>query len=78
MNFNKLIEIVGDEPVFETGLLGAGESGMTDLRRQLSRWTKTGKLYQLQSVWVWGRPTHLQFSKFVTDARLMLWHGNPE
>ena len=42
------MEIVGDEPIFETGLLAAGESGLGDLRRQLSRWTRAGKLLQLR------------------------------
>ena len=48
MEFNALIKIVGDEPVFETSLLLAGDVGPGDLRRQLSRWTIAGKLYQLR------------------------------
>jgi len=36
------MEIVADEPVFEAGLLAAGESEPADVRRQLSRWTKRG------------------------------------
>jgi len=48
MKFSELMEIVADEPVFETELLGAGQSNSADLRRQLSRWTKAGKLYQLR------------------------------
>ena len=43
-----MLEIVGDEPVFETGLLLAGDVAPADVRRQLSRWTKTGRLYQLR------------------------------
>ncbi len=35
----RLIEIVGDEPVFETGLLLAGDVDRANVRRQLSRWT---------------------------------------
>jgi len=35
------MEIVADEPVFEVGLLMAGESEPADLRKQLSRW-RTG------------------------------------
>ncbi|RMH79461.1 MAG: hypothetical protein D6681_19130, partial [Calditrichaeota bacterium] len=40
--------IVGDEPVFETGLLLAGEVNPNHVRRQLSRWTRAGRLYQLR------------------------------
>ncbi len=48
MEFRRLVEIVGDEPAFETGLLLAGEADPADVRRQLSRWTKAGRLYQLR------------------------------
>jgi hypothetical protein len=48
MDFAELVEIVGDEPVFETGLLLAGRVKPADVRRQLSRWTKAGRLYQLR------------------------------
>jgi predicted transcriptional regulator of viral defense system len=48
MEFKRLVEIVGDEPVFETALLLAGEADPADVRRQLSRWTKAGQLYQLR------------------------------
>ena len=43
-----MIEIVGNEPVFETGLLLAGDVNQIDVRKQLSRWTKAGRLYQLR------------------------------
>jgi predicted transcriptional regulator of viral defense system len=48
MEFTNLVKIVGDEPVFETGLLLAGQVDPADVRRQLSRWTKAGWLYQLR------------------------------
>jgi hypothetical protein len=48
MEFSNLIKIVGDEPAFETSLLLAGEVDPGDVRRQLSRWTKAGRLYQLR------------------------------
>jgi predicted transcriptional regulator of viral defense system len=48
MEFSQLLEIVGDEPAFETGLLLAGEVHPADVRRQLSRWTQTGRIYQLR------------------------------
>ncbi|MBN1887694.1 MAG: hypothetical protein JW850_06875 [Thermoflexales bacterium] len=46
MEFARLLEIVADEPVFETGLLLAGGVEPGDVRKQLSRWA--GKLYQLR------------------------------
>jgi len=48
MEFKELVEIVGDEPVFETGLLLAGEVEPSDVRRQLSRWCAAGKLFKLR------------------------------
>jgi predicted transcriptional regulator of viral defense system len=48
MEFSQLLEIVGDEPVFETGLLLAGDVDPANVRRQLSRWTRTGRIYQLR------------------------------
>lgn len=48
MEFTGLLDVVGNEPVFETGLLLAGRVDPNDVRRQLSRWTKAGRLYQLR------------------------------
>jgi predicted transcriptional regulator of viral defense system len=48
MKFADLLAIIGDEPIFETGLLLAGEVDAADVRRQLSRWVKAGRLYQLR------------------------------
>lgn len=48
MEFTRLVEIVGDEPVFEASLLLAGNVNPGDVRRQLSRWTAGGRLYQLR------------------------------
>jgi len=48
MKFGQLLKIVDDEPVFETGLLLAGDVDPADVRRQLSRWAETGRLYQLR------------------------------
>jgi predicted transcriptional regulator of viral defense system len=48
MEFTELLEIVGEEPVFETGLLMAGNTNSRDIRRQLSRWRQTGKICQLR------------------------------
>ena len=48
MKFVRLLDIVGDEPAFETGLLLAGAVDAADVRRQLSRWRKTGRIHQLR------------------------------
>ena len=48
MVFEQLLDAVGSEPLFETGLLLAGEVDPRDVRRQLSRWTTAGKIRQLR------------------------------
>jgi predicted transcriptional regulator of viral defense system len=48
VEFANLVELVGEEPAFETGLLLAGSVNPREVRRQLSRWTKAGRLYQLR------------------------------
>lgn len=48
MEFAKLLNVVSDEPVFETGLLLAGNVDPAAVQKQLSRWTAAGRLYQLR------------------------------
>lgn len=48
MKFERLLAIVGHEPIFETGLLLAGGVDPIDVRRQLSRWVRAGRLIQLR------------------------------
>ena len=48
MKFNALLDLVADQPLFETGLLLSGEVDPNDVRRQLSRWVSTRKLKQLR------------------------------
>jgi len=48
MKFEDLLAIVGDEPVFEPGLLLAGDTAPPAIQRQLSRWLEAGRLYQLR------------------------------
>jgi predicted transcriptional regulator of viral defense system len=48
MDFAQLLQIVGNEPAFETGLLLAGNVDSADVQRQLSRWTAAGRLVQLR------------------------------
>lgn len=48
MKFGEAVDIVSEEPLFETGLLLAGGVDPADLRRQLSRWTRSGRVRQLR------------------------------
>jgi hypothetical protein len=48
MRFEKVLEIVGNAPLFETGLLLAGDVDPAGVRRQLSRLTASGRLLQLR------------------------------
>jgi predicted transcriptional regulator of viral defense system len=48
MEFQNLLEIVQDEPVFDTGLLLTGGVNPREIRRQLSRWRQSGKIYHLR------------------------------
>ena len=48
MKFENLIAVVQDEPVFDTGLLLSGQVDPNDIRRQLTRWTNSGRLIQLR------------------------------
>lgn len=48
MNFEQLMQMVGDEPVFESSLFLAGEVNPAAVRLQLNRWTRAGRLYKLR------------------------------
>jgi len=48
MELSELLEIVEDEPVFETGLLMAGRAHEPGLPAQLSRWSASRKLFRLR------------------------------
>ncbi len=48
MRFEELLRVAGNEPVFETALLLAGDVDPADVRRQLARWKRAGKVRQLR------------------------------
>ena len=48
MKFEELVAAVADEPVFETGLLLAGPGDPGNVRRQLSRWVRSGRVHQMR------------------------------
>ena len=77
MKFEELVEIVGDEPVFETGLLLVGQVDSKDVRRQLSRWVRAGRIYQLRrGLYALAPPFDLPVPKcgvVVIDTRRRKW-----
>ena len=48
MEFEALLQIVGDDPVFDSSLLLAGKNDPKIVRLQLTRWVKSGRIYQLR------------------------------
>ncbi len=48
MEFERLLEMLGDEPLFETSLLLAGEVDPAYVHLQLTRWKNAGRVYQLR------------------------------
>ena len=48
MEFNHLLNLVGDVPVFESAMLLAGNVNTGTVRLQLTRWAKSGRVYQLR------------------------------
>jgi len=46
MKFNELLNLVAEEPLFDTALLLAGDVQRQALQRQLSRWEQAGRLQQ--------------------------------
>ena len=48
MKFGELLRVVGAEPVFEAGLLLAGDVDPRDVRRQLCRWVEAGRILRLR------------------------------
>jgi predicted transcriptional regulator of viral defense system len=48
MDFNTLLNLIGNDPVFESSLLLAGDIKPKIVRLQLSRWVNSGRIYQLR------------------------------
>jgi predicted transcriptional regulator of viral defense system len=48
MDFEQLLNLLGDIPVFESALLLAGDIRPQAVRLQLTRWTRSGRLIQLR------------------------------
>ena len=57
MRFAELVELVGDELVFDSSILLAGDVDAGDVRRQLVRWCTAGRVLQLRrSVYALAEP----------------------
>ena len=48
MEFDTLLQLIGDDPVFESSLLLAGNINPKIVRLQLTRWVNSGRIYQLR------------------------------
>lgn len=48
MRFDELLHLTKDHPLFESGLLLAGDVDPQQVRVQLSRWVRAGKLHRLR------------------------------
>src|SRR4030067_2371137 len=48
MEYDTLLKLIGNEPVFETSLLLAGNINPKIVRLQLTRWVNSRRIYQLR------------------------------
>lgn len=48
MEFDKLLQLIGDDPVFESSLFLAGNINPKIVRLQLTRWANNKRIYQLR------------------------------
>ena len=88
MEFEHLLELVGAEPVFESSLLLAGKVSPENIRLQLTRWAKSGRIYQLRrGLYALAPPyqkvkphpfviaNHLQRASYVSTHAALAYYG---
>jgi predicted transcriptional regulator of viral defense system len=88
VKWEALLALVGDEPVFPSALLLAGDVSTAQVRLQLSRWVKAGRLLQLRRGLYALAPTwrkvephpflvanRLQRGSFVSLQSALAFHG---
>ncbi len=88
MKFEELQGLVADEPVFSSGLLLSGHTNDRQLRLQLTRWAKAGRLLQLRRglyalapPWRKVEPhpflvaNRLRRGSYVSLQSSLAWHG---
>lgn len=73
MKYSELLDIVGDEPVFGTGLLLAGVGDVPALQRQLAVWVRAGRLVRVRKgLYTLPRPHRkVDPDPFVVSNRLL-------
>jgi len=88
MKWETLLRTVGEEPVFSSALLMTPEEKPADVQKQLSRWSKAGKLLQLRKgVYALAPPyrksvpvpflvaNHLKPASYVSLQSALAYHG---
>jgi predicted transcriptional regulator of viral defense system len=88
MKWESLLILVADEAVFPSGLLLSGNESVRQVRLQLSRWVKAGRLlrlrrglYALAPTWRKVEPhpfliaNRLQRGSYVSLQAALAWHG---
>lgn len=88
MDFDTLLDLAGEDPIFETSLLLAGEVNPANVRLQLSRWVKSGRIQQLRrGLYVIAPPyrkvtphpfliaNHLQRASYISLQAALAFHG---
>ena len=88
MKFDELLKIIQANPVFSSSLLLAGRRSASDVRRQLDRWVKSGRLLQLRrGIYAVGPPyqtdaphpflvaNHLRSPSYVTLQSALSHYG---
>jgi predicted transcriptional regulator of viral defense system len=76
MRYSKLLDIVGNDPVFETALLTVGDTSPYQAQRRLADWKKSGKVNPLRrGLFVLPKPKRaIEPHPFVIANRLV--HGS--
>ena len=88
MRFEHLLELVGNEPLFESALLLAGDVNPDNVHLQLTRWKNAGRIYQLRrGLYALAPPyqkikphpflvaNHLQGASYVSCQSALGFHG---
>jgi predicted transcriptional regulator of viral defense system len=88
MDFESLLELIGDDPVFKTSMLMAGKINPKIVRLQISRWTKSGRILQLRrGLYAIAPPfqkvkphpfliaNHLQHASYVSMQSALAFYG---
>ncbi len=48
MKWEQALDLIGNQPIFHSSIFAAGSLNLKDLRRQLSRWVKNGRLIKIR------------------------------